>query len=108
MGGLSLSQRYLLSRFTYKLRYLRALLEHPVLMEQVPDTLQIQDILANVAEELEFYLSEQLAKHQTQLAAAREERSRERLGEVLGQIRVWFINMGKREDYFRLFEKNTI
>jgi hypothetical protein len=49
-----------------------------------------------------------LAKHQTQLAAAREEGARERLGEVLGQVRVWFINMGKREDYFRLFEKNTI
>jgi hypothetical protein len=52
VGGLSLSQRYLLSRFTYKLRYLKTLFEHPVLMEQVPDTLQIQDILANVAEEM--------------------------------------------------------
>ncbi len=103
-----MSQKYLLSRFTYKLRYLKALLEHPVLVEQVPDTLQIQDILANVAEELEFYLSEQLAKHQTQLAAAREESVRGRLGEALGQIRGWYMNMGKREDYYRLFEKNTI
>jgi hypothetical protein len=41
VGGLSLSHRYLLSRFTFKLRYLRALLAHQVLADLLPDTLNL-------------------------------------------------------------------
>lgn len=57
VGALSLTHRYLLSRFTFKLQYLRALFAHQILLEHAPDVVQLQDILANVGEELEFYLS---------------------------------------------------
>lgn len=49
VAALSLSQRYLLSRFTFKLQYLRALFDHQLLLEYVPDTQQLQDILNNIA-----------------------------------------------------------
>lgn len=49
VGALSLSHKYLLSRFTFKLQYLRALLAHHILVEEVADTLQLQDILASIA-----------------------------------------------------------
>jgi hypothetical protein len=57
---------------------------------------------------LEFYLSEQLAKYQAQLSAAREETVRQKLAESLGMIRSWYINLGKKEEYYKIFEKNTI
>lgn len=57
---------------------------------------------------MEFYLSEQLAKYQTQLSAAREDPLRQRLAESLGLIRSWYVNLGKKEDYYKIFEKNTV
>jgi hypothetical protein len=47
--ALTLTQRYLLSRFTFKLRYLRALFAHPLLAELAPDAALLQDIISNAA-----------------------------------------------------------
>lgn len=68
----------------------------------MPETLQILEIITNMSEELEFYLSEQLAKYQSLLAQAKEIEERGRITEVLGQIKAWYMNIGKREEYYRV------
>lgn len=59
---LTLSQKHLISRFTYKSAHARALLSHEIVLGAVPDNLQVLDILVGLSDELEFYLGEQLAK----------------------------------------------
>ena len=64
--------------------------------------LQIAEIVTNLADELEFYLGEQLAKYQGQ---SRGDCS---VMTALSQIRSWYVNMGKSEEYYRVLERNSI
>lgn len=108
IGSLNLTQKYLISRFTYKLEYLLSLFNHQIVKDFIPETFQILDIINNMAEEFEFYLSEQLAKYQQIIISAKSEQERQVILQVLNQIKIWYININKQEQYYKVLQKNTI
>jgi hypothetical protein len=105
VSELHLTQKYLVARFTFKLSFLRALYEHHIVKEHLPHSLEIGEVVTNLADELEFYLGEQLAKYQALLPKAEEQA---KAGAALEQIRGWFANLGKQEEYFKIIERITL
>ena len=102
IGRLSLTQKYLISRFTYKCRFFKALYSHQIIRDFVPDMLHVGEIVTNLVDEFEFYLGEQLAKYQGQPSGDAGVPS------ALAQIRTWYVNMGKSEEYYRVLERHSI
>ena len=33
---------------------------------------------------------------------------KEKIGNILDQIKGWYMNLGKKEEYFKIIERNTI
>ena len=74
----------------------------------MPEAAEIEEIVVNLGDEFEFYLGEQLAKYQNLALRSRDEREKEKIGKVLSQIRGWYVNLGKNEEYYKMIERNTI
>jgi len=53
-------------------------------------------------------LSEQLAKYQLLRGRAKEEVEEKKLVEILNQVKGWYMNLGKKDEYYSVLEKNTI
>ena len=53
-------------------------------------------------------MGEQLSKYQSLIFLTRDDKEKKKISEALGLIKGWFINLGKKEEYFRVLEKNTI
>ena len=43
-----------------------------------------------------------MAKYQGLMFRVREEGEKRKIRDVLGQIRVWYANLGKQEEYYRI------
>jgi len=73
---LNLAQKYLIARFTYKLSSIIALYDHHIVKENMPEAVEIGEIVVNLGDEFEFYLGEQLAKYQSLALRSRDEAER--------------------------------
>lgn len=62
----------MISRFTFKLNFIKALFDHHIVKEYLPDSIEIGEIVTNLGDEIEFYLGEQLAKYQAIVSRAVE------------------------------------
>ena len=50
ISELNLMQKYLIARFTYKLRFITALYEHHIVKEHLPESLDMGEIVSNLAD----------------------------------------------------------
>ena len=66
------------------------------------------ELVNNLGDQFQFYLGEQLAKYQGLVLRETQQTEKDKIGSVLNQIRGWYMNLGKQEEYFRIIERNTM
>ena len=62
MDNLVFKERALLVRFCFKFKQLSNIFNHHLLHHTLPEYIKVYEMLMNLVDEVEFYISEQLSK----------------------------------------------
>jgi hypothetical protein len=84
---------------------MKFMFEHPLIKTAIRETMPLLNVLDNIGEELEFYLSEQLAR----VAGCSELRNLD-VGEltVIEEMKIWYEYSGKVETYYEIVEEAIV
>jgi len=108
MENLVFRERALLVRFCYKFPYLQNLFNHHLLHQALPEYIKIYELITNLVDEVEFYISEQLSKLIKYKSLSTDSEKKDPKIVALGEIKMCYNYLNKLPEYYKNMEQNLI